>query len=398
MTDMTPDTDTLRRQLQQLKTLHEEGSLGAEIYQEHRGALERRLIEQVMSSGPVPASAAAPAHAQRPSRLLLGGAAAFVVVVAVAGYWLSRSSSGSSAVAAADAAAADPAASAPHALTPEQMAGMIDQLAARLKDKPDDADGWSMLARSYVVVGRQAEAVNAYARAVALRGDDPVLLADQADALAVQNGRRVSGEPLKVVERALKLDPNNLKALSLAGTAAFERADYAGAVRHWERILQVAPPDDRLAQDARGAIAEARELGKLPAAASQPGAAGDRKPAVANAGAGVAGVVTLDPALAGRTRPDDTLFVFARDAGGGRMPLAILRRQVKDLPLQFRLDDSQSMSPAAKLSGATQVVVGARISRSGNAMPQPDDLSGQSAQVPVGTTGLTIVISQAPAR
>jgi cytochrome c-type biogenesis protein CcmH len=398
MTDMTPDTDTLRRQLQQLKTLHEEGSLGAEIYQEHRGALERRLIEQVMSSGPVPASAAAPAHAQRPSRLLLGGAAAFVVVVAVAGYWLSRSSSGSSAVAAADAAAADPAASAPHALTPEQMAGMIDQLAARLKDKPDDADGWSMLARSYVVVGRQAEAVNAYARAVALRGDDPVLLADQADALAVQNGRRVSGEPLKVVERALKLDPNNLKALSLAGTAAFERADYAGAVRHWERILQVAPPDDRLAQDARGAIAEARELGKLPAAASQPSAAGDRKPAVANAGAGVAGVVTLDPALAGRTRPDDTLFVFARDAGGGRMPLAILRRQVKDLPLQFRLDDSQSMSPAAKLSGATQVVVGARISRSGNAMPQPDDLSGQSAQVPVGTTGLTIVISQAPAR
>jgi cytochrome c-type biogenesis protein CcmH len=108
----------------------------------------------------------------------------------------------------------------------------------------------------------------------------------------------------------------------------------------------------------------------------------------------VAGRIELAPALAARAAPDDTVFIFARPAEGARMPLAILKKKVRDLPLDFRLDDSLAMSPAARLSGATRVVVGARVSKSGQAMPQPGDLEGHSAAIAPGQQGLKIVIGE----
>ena len=114
---------------------------------------------------------------------------------------------------------------------------------------------------------------------------------------------------------------------------------------------------------------------------------------MAAAASGIRGRVSLAPALQGRTQPDDTVFVFARPANGSRMPLAILRLQVKDLPASFTLDDSLAMSPAARLSAAGAVVVGARISKSGQALPQPGDLEGLIGPVPVGSAGLNLVIA-----
>jgi cytochrome c-type biogenesis protein CcmH len=108
----------------------------------------------------------------------------------------------------------------------------------------------------------------------------------------------------------------------------------------------------------------------------------------------VAGTVTLAPALASKASPEDTVFVFARAAEGPRMPLAIVRKQVKDLPITFQLDDSTAMTPAMKLSNYPQVIVGARISKSGNAMPQPGDLQGLSQPVALGASGLKIVIGE----
>jgi cytochrome c-type biogenesis protein CcmH len=105
--------------------------------------------------------------------------------------------------------------------------------------------------------------------------------------------------------------------------------------------------------------------------------------------------VTLSAALAKQAQPEDTVFVFARAATGSRMPLAILRKQVKDLPISFTLNDSMAMSPSNALSSVPQVIVGARISKSGNAMPQPGDLSGQTDPVKVGATGLKIEIKDA---
>jgi cytochrome c-type biogenesis protein CcmH len=187
-----------------------------------------------------------------------------------------------------------------------------------------------------------------------------------------------------------------------AGTAAFMRKDYALALRHWEKMQQVAP-DSEFAKQIQGGIDEARRLAAASpsapaAAAAVAGNSGMPAPAAKTAAAAgaesIRGVVKLSAALAGKAAPQDTLFVYARPAQGPRMPLAIVRKQVKDLPLQFTLDDTMAMSPAARLSSAQQVVVSARISKSGNATPQAGDLLGQSAPVPPGTSGLTIEIGQ----
>ncbi|MEQ1657953.1 MAG: c-type cytochrome biogenesis protein CcmI, partial [Hylemonella sp.] len=228
------------------------------------------------------------------------------------------------------------------------------------------------------------DALKAYERAVALRRDDADLLADYADALALKNKRQLAGEPMKWVERALKADPRNLKALALAGTHAYERKDYKGAVKYWQQLTDYGTPGNELVQQIAPGLAQAREQAGLPATAAI-------SPATA-LGTSVSGTVTLAPALARQASPDDTVFIYARDAQGSRMPLAILRKQVRDLPLRFTLDDSLAMSPAAKLSGARQVIVEARVSKSGEARAQAGDLSGQTGPVSPGATSLTLEI------
>jgi cytochrome c-type biogenesis protein CcmH len=421
---MTDDIPTLRRRLQKIEALHKSGDLGPDAYTQARREVERALVDAVMRGapdGPTAADAVGDgATAARPSGWLVGGLAVAVLVLAGVGYAWTGSPGLQPRVAAA-AAEGGAAGGGPSEAETAQIAAMVDKLAAHLKEKPEDAQGWAMLARSYAVLGKAAEALPAYKQALALKPDDARLLADYADALAVQNGRNLAGEPTKLVERALQIDPTNVKALALAGTAAFDRKDYALAVQHWEKLLQVGPTDAAFVQQVQAGITEARTLGKLPpaatafsatapnataanpatpptaaAAAAAPTtapAAGDNPPAAPGAGS-VSGTVSLAPALAAKASPEDTVFIFARAAQGPRMPLAILRKQVKDLPLEFKLDDSMAMSPAAKLSGAPQVIVGARVSKSGQAMPTPGDLAGQTAPVAPGATGLKIVIDE----
>ena len=374
----------LRQQLEQLTALKRSGALGQAQYNEARQALERRIVDAVVNTQ----APTAPAPSAAPKPLLIG-VAAFVCAVAMAGYaWLGTPQALNGELAAAPAA---PAGS-NHSITAEQIEGMIGKLEARLKDNPQDGEGWGMLGRSHAVLGRHALAVPAFKKAVALRGDDAVLLADYADALAVTNGRSLDGEPMRLVEQALKIDPANLKALYLAGTHAFNQQDYKLALQHWEKMVQLAP-NHEMAQRIQGGIDEARKLagGAGGAAPSAPNPAAASPPPLP--GTSVSGTVTLAPALAGKARPDDTLFVFARAAEGPRMPLAIVRKQVKDLPFTFSLDDSMAMTPAAKLSSTPRVVVGARISARGDATPQPGDLQGFSAPVAPGATGLKIQIA-----
>ena len=206
----------------------------------------------------------------------------------------------------------------------------------------------------------------AFTRALQLSPDDAQILADQADVMAMLQGRKLEGEPLRLVERALKNNPSNLKALALAGTAAFERKDFAGAIKYWGLARAVAPPDSEFAQGLERGLAEARAAAGGSATAARPAAAPDAAPTVAAAGVGsISGRVSLSPALAARVAAGDTVFVFARAAEGPRMPLAILKRSVGELPLSFTLDDSMAMTPEFKLSKFPSVVVGARVSKSG---------------------------------
>jgi cytochrome c-type biogenesis protein CcmH len=204
---------------------------------------------------------------------------------------------------------------------------------------------------------------------------------------------------MKWVEKALKSDPRNVKALALAGTNAFDRKDYAGAVKYWDQVVQFGPADSNYVQQVQASLAEARELGGLPpapvkaaAGTNSATAATAAPPTVSLSNKQVSGTVSLAPALASQAGPEDTLFVFARGPEGKGMPLAILRKKVKDLPLQFTLDDSLAMSPAAKISGVASVVVSARISKTGEAFPQPGDLSGQTGPVNLGTGSLKVEI------
>ena len=407
MTTMTDTIDTLKQQLAQLKELHATGVLPDAQFEEGKATLERRILDLVLSGPAVAAPQAKPAQAKaavaapaapapdaaaKPSGLLLAALVVGVLAIAGGGYlWKGMPSQGQAEAPQAMSADGKPA---PHATGADQIAAMTEKLSERLKAKPDDVEGWSMLARSYSVLGRHAEALKAYEKASSLRKDDPTLLADYADSMAVNNNSDLSGEPMKLVERALKFDPQNLKALYLAGTHAFNTKDYPNAVKTWEKLMSVAPPGNVFAQQVEPAIAEARNLAGMPPAPKPLDGAPKASGAAAGGGM-VSGTVTLSAALAKQAQPEDTLFVFARTAEGSRMPLAILRKQVKDLPLTFKLDDSMAMSPASALSTASKVIVGARISKSGNAMPQPGDLSGQSAPVNVGATGVQIEIKEA---
>ncbi|HET9821708.1 MAG TPA: c-type cytochrome biogenesis protein CcmI [Burkholderiaceae bacterium] len=383
---MTDPISELRDQLQQLDARHARGELGKKAYETERARIERALLDRVLAQ---PGQAAA--VVARPSRTLVAGLALGVVALAIAGYaWTGSPSL---------IAGVPPAQPAGHEMDSTQFAAAVERLAEKLKEQPDNVEGWVMLARSYVQLGRFSDAVPAFAKAVSLAGEDAGLLADWADALAVMQNRDLSGEPAKLIERALKADPNSFKALALAGTASFNAKDYRGAVKHWEKLAQVAPPDSPFAAQLQSSIAEARQLGGMAAApagaAAKPAAAADAGgggAAAAPGGVTLRGTIRLAPALAKLAKPDDTVFVFARPAEGSRMPLAILRKQVKDLPIEFAFDDSMAMTPGTKLSAFPKVIVDARVSKSGQAQAAAGDLIGQSGSIAHDARGVVVEI------
>ena len=283
--------------------------------------------------------------------------------------------------------AADPASE----LTQHEIEAMVERLAERLKTDSANVEGWMLLARSYGAFGRFKESAEAYSNAVKLRPGDAQLLADYADALGMALGRRLEGEPEKLIARALEIDPRNLKALALAGTVAFERKDYKSAAAHWERMLPLVPPDSDDARSIRANADEARALAEGRVAEKKAFEPRDPTPPKTQVAA-LRGEVKLAPELAAKAAPTDTVFIFARSAQGPPMPLAVLRKQVRELPVQFALDDSMAMAPGASLSGSPQVVVGARVSKSGSPAAQPGDLQGLSAPVANDASGVTIVI------
>jgi len=277
-----------------------------------------------------------------------------------------------------------------HNVTPEQMESLVERLAARLKQAPDDAEGWMLLGRSLSVLEKYDRAAEAYARAAQLSPKDPGVLADYADTLAMARGRTLDGEPFAIIKRALAIDPAHLKSLALAGSAEFERHNYAAAIGYWERILKIAPPQSEFAVAVGESIAEARKRGGGKLADNS----GKKKVQATRNGQALQGVVSIAPGLAVKLSPEDTVFVLARPVSGSRMPLAIARTTVAALPYRFTLDDSMAMAAGATISSHAKVVVAARISKSGNAVPQKGDIEGLSDPVAPGASGVKVVLSR----
>jgi len=338
------------------------GQLGEADYEQARGDLQRRLLEDAAEND-------APVVADHGWRTLAGLAVALPLAAAGFYYWLGNPA----------ALGNNPQ----QPITNADVDRMVASLAAKLEKEPDNLQGWAMLARSYKVLHRPEEAMRAFEKALPAVEQDPQLLADYADLLASQNGGNLDGRPEQLVNMALKLDPNHMQSLWLAGTAAFNRNDFAKAAEIWDRALAQLPPDSDDAKMLSNIIAEARQKGGVKAPAP--------KAAAANAGY-VAGRVELAASVKAQAAPDDTVFILAR-GDGAPMPVAVLRARVADLPMDFRLDDSNAVMPGRNISAAKTLNIEARVSKSGDAQSKPGDLSGTvGSPVKAGAKNLRIKI------
>jgi len=333
-----------RDQLRELEADLAAGKLLQADYERSRAELEARLLEDV-------GGAEDPAGT-RGGRKLAAGLAAAVPALAIAVYFTVGN---------------------PGAIeTPQHdLQAMAERLAAHLKTSADDAQGWALLGRSYAALGRFPESVEAYSQAALRSPRDADLLADFADALAMARGQSLQGPPEELIRRALEIDPKNMKALALAGTAAFDRRDFNAAVAYWKQMLERVEPGSEDERIIRQSIEEALAL-----ANARP----------------LTGTVRLAPSLKDKVSPGDTVFIYARAAEGPPMPLAAKRIKAGELPAQFSLDDAMAMTPEMKLSAHPRVIVTARVSKSGQAAPQPGDLQGASTPVANDATGVTVVI------
>ncbi len=375
------------------------GSISEVQYKEAKAELERRLLDEARAD-------AAPASRSRGGRAPAVVIALSVPVLAGLLYWKLGAPDAFSPI-------ATPVESA-HQLTAGQVEEMVQQLSARLQREPDNVEGWVILARTYYTMRKFPEAAAAYEKLTKLVPNEPDLLADYADALAMSQGRDLSGKPMELVQAALKADPNHWKALAMAGTAAFDRKDYKGAVAYWERLRDSQAPDSPIATTIAASIDEARKLGGMPpaaAAATAPQKSASTPPVAAAPKADtpkadvakgaaaatvttVGGTVNLSDAVKAKVSPTDTVFIFARAAEGSRMPLALTQVKVSELPAKFMLDDTMAMSKDMKLSSVPMIVVGARVSRSGRPMPSSGDLEGLSKPVAVGAKDVSVTIDR----
>ena len=269
----------------------------------------------------------------------------------------------------------------------------IDEMTKHLQQQPDDGAGWAALARAYQAQHRYLDAAGAYAKATALVTSDAELWAEYADTLAAANGKQFNAQSTALIEKALAINPDQPMALWLAATAALQRGDKDTALKQWLHLQKLLPPDSEDARIVAANIAEVKgEPVAQPQMAQGQGSAPAAEKPAGGGGVTVRGVVSITPELAKEMKPGDTLFIFAKASNGPPMPLAVLRKKAGDLPVQFELDDSMSMMPAAKLSNFPEIIVGARISKSGSPLPSSGDLEGTSGVVKVGDNHLIRIV------
>lgn len=285
----------------------------------------------------------------------------------------------------------------------------LETLVARLSNNPEDIEGWVMLGRTYTAMERYTEASNTYAKLAELVPSNPQILSDYARVLGLKNQGTLAGKPTELLYEALKIDPEYPPALALAGHAEFEQEKYNEASVHWEKLLETIPSDSPLAKSVKDSIAEAKLLAsggkenfsdQQVVASSEPALQTDVQPVNNNTSTtetialSVSGQVNIQPELASKTAPNDTLFIYARASAGPKMPLAILRLKASDLPTDFTLTDDMAMMPTMKMSSFPEIVIEARISKTGQAVPSSGDLQGFSKPVKLGSDNVEIIIDK----
>jgi len=273
----------------------------------------------------------------------------------------------------------------------EEMKKMVEKLAERMKTHADDAEGWVMLGKSYKYLQQFPKAAEAFGKAYALLGEQSEIMLLYADALAFANNEQMDGKPAELVFKVLAREPDNVTALWYGGMAKAQTGEAAEGVKLWRKLLMVLPPNSQAQQEVQTLLSklEASVPGGVPASAPEKAAASASTAAVA-----LTINVSLAPELQSAVVANDTVFVYAQAISGPKMPLAIVRKQVSDLPLTVILTDAQAMMPAMKLSNFADVKLLARVSKSGEAITQAGDLLGSVESAATGDkTSHSIVIN-----
>ncbi|MFU0842398.1 MAG: Cytochrome c-type biogenesis protein CcmI [Burkholderia sp.] len=385
----------LRQHAKDLEQAKAGGKIDADTYADARAELERRVLEETSEGGSGKAAPKSSGAARRLAVVL----AVLIPCAAAFGY-----------AALGRFTAMDPVflkmmndetrMAGGHTMADMQRA--IDDLRARVKEHPDDVNGWYLLARTCASLERYPEALAAYRELDKLVPNNADVLADMADMMAAVNNKTIDAEVEKVLKRALSIDPKQWKALALLAIYEWDRQNYAAAANYWERLVAAVPPDFPDIDQIKLNIAEARRLAGLPPAQGESAAAGKSSAGVEvpptqapAAESFVAGRVTLSEALADKVKPDDAVFIYARPVTGSRMPVAFIRITAAELPYDFRLTSDMRMATGgANLAELDEVIIGARVSHSGNFMPQPGDCEGETGPVKVGDGNVKLEISR----
>jgi cytochrome c-type biogenesis protein CcmH len=358
----------LREQLSEIDADLRSGVLSADQYENARVDLERRVLDESQQAiGP---TSRAPIGRRWRTPVVVG---LFVPVCAALLYVYLGSFDGLDVEAYMQKQAA--------AISPEQVVSMTRQLAQRLEKEPDDVEGWMMLGRSYMALQQYPDSARAWQRAATLAPDNASILTNYAEAIALASQGNFDGEAARLLARALDADPVHPKALALSGGAAFGRGEYRTAIDYWQRLLLLGGDDGELSAALMTGIAKAQE--RL-----------NEGTEIAKASGSMRGVVSLSPQMSASAKSGDTVFIFVRAADGPRMPLAVARVTVDELPYDFHLDDSMAMVPDKKISDFQQLVVGARVSGTGTAGRTSGDLEGFSTQVGPVSSGIRVLIDR----
>lgn len=356
-----------RERLEELKQRRGSGDISESEYAEQLSDLETQLADDLQTQGP------AGATASRSGGRWMGITAAVFIPVLSGLLYLALGSPQALVPGAGERAAAP----AGDEMQSADMDAMLSRLATRLRDNPDDAEGWFMLGRSYMVLERYDEAAGAFERLRGLVGDEPDILVREATARAMASGGDLSGRPARLIQQALAEHPNHAQALWMAATHAYQSRDYDTALDYYRRVQPMLEGEPR--QQVDGMIRELAVQGY--------GESGEQEPAgTADSGASLRVNVVLSPSMRADVDENDTVFVFARAVNGPPMPLAVVRKTVADLPMTVTLDDTQAMTPELRLSEFERVTVSARISRSGQPTAQPGDPEGESPPLPTDTS------------
>ena len=349
-----------REELEKLEAERSAGSINSADYEIAHAEMRQRLFQDTNEEDD--------RSVMGSSKITVIGLCIFISVLS-AGFYLSLGDASRI----ADQGAQQP-------MTQEGVEKMVSEFAAKMEKDPTNLKGWVMLARSYRILGRNEDAARAYERAGNFIDSDPQLLADYADVLAANANGNFAGKPLKLINQALSLDPNNLMALWLSGTASYTAGNYKAAVQTWEKLAQQLPPGTEEARSIAESIADARTKGGL-----------SSKAIVVNKE--ISGKIEISADLKSKVKSGDIVMVIARKPGE-RMPVAVLRTSAAEFPMNFALTDALAMNPSAPLSQIAEASIEVRISKTGMAKPEPGDLISAPQTVKIGASNVRLVIDQ----